>query len=154
MRSMTKIGLTALVLFSGSFAFAQESEFQKKMQDDLDYYKPQLVNNCGVTDKISITYVGKLGANPRETKGNGWAPAQLCGMGLDAIVYSCQTSAPVKKVMAHLTNVVCTAGTGEIKYKLHGGDLSLIIDASYRDTSTSLSPKEVLVNKLKKDLDR
>jgi hypothetical protein len=153
MRSM-KIGLTAIVLLSSSFASAQESEFQHKMQEDLDYYKPQLVNNCGVTDKIEIKYVGKLGSNPRESKGDGWAPSMLCGMGLDAVVYSCQTSEPVKKVMSHLTNVVCTAGSGPISYKLRGGDLTLVVDASYRNTKSSASPKDELVAKLKKDLDR
>src|SRR5262249_39283432 len=125
------------------------------MQEDLDYYKPQLVNNCGVTDKIAIKYAGKLGSNPRERKGDDWAPSTLCSMGLDAMVYSCQTSAPVKKALSHLTNVTCTAGSGQISYRLHGGDMTLAIDVHHRGTPGSgKTPKDELVDKLKKDLDR
>jgi predicted benzoate:H+ symporter BenE len=149
-----KIGLAALVVLSSSFASAQESEFQHKMQEDLDYYKAQLVNNCGVTDKIAISYAGKLGSNPREAKGNDWAVSTVCGMGLDAMVYSCQTSAPVKKVLSHLTNVVCTAGTGRISYKIRGSDMTIAVDVKDRHPGEANSPKEDLVAKLKKDLDR
>lgn len=155
MRSMTKIGLTALVLLSGSFAFAQESEYQNKMQEDLDYYKAQLVNNCGVTDKIAIRFVGKLGSNPRERKDDQFAVSTLCSMGMDAVVYSCQTNAPVKKTMSRLTNIVCTLGSGEISYKLRGGDLTVAVDTKHTyPNDGGRGPKEILVAKLKKDLDR
>jgi hypothetical protein len=154
MRSMMKIGLGALVLFTGSVALAQESEYQNKMQEDLDYYKPQLVNNCGVSDKLTIKYVGKLGSNPRERKGEGTAPSTLCGTALDAVVYSCQTNEPVKKVMAKLKSVVCTGGSGQLDYKLRGTDLTLTIDPTFKHTGPPATPKDALVAKLKKDLDK
>lgn len=154
MRRMMKIGLGAVILFAGSAALAQESEYQNKMQEDLDYYKPQLVNNCGVSDKLTIKYVGKLGSNPRERQGEGTAPSTLCGNALDAVVYSCQTSEPVKKAMAKLKSVVCTRGSGALDYKLKGADLTLMIDPSFKHTGPPATPKDALVAKLKKDLDR
>jgi hypothetical protein len=156
MRSVMKIGFGALVLFTGSVALGQESEFQNKMQEDLDYYKPQLVNNCGVSDKLTIKYVGKLGSNPRERKADhNWSPSTLCGMALDAVVYSCQTSEPVKKTIAKLSSVVCTGGSGNLGYKLRGGDLTLTIDPTFKKKDGSIStPKDDLVAKLKKDLDK
>jgi hypothetical protein len=156
MRTVMKVALGALVLFTGSVALAQESEYQNKMQEDLDYYKPQLVNNCGASDSLTIKYVGKLGSNPRERKpDNNWSPSTLCGMALDAVVYSCQTSEPVKKTMAKLKSVVCTSGSGNLDYKLRGRDLTLTIDPTFKKKDGSSStPKDDLVAKLKKDLDR
>src|ERR1041384_3230220 len=137
-----RIGLGMLVLFTGSVALAQESEFQNKMQEDLDYYKPQLINNCGVSDKLTIKYIGKLGSTPRERQGDGTAPSTLCSTALDAVVYSCQTSEPVKKVMSKLTSVVCTGGSGALNYKLAGGALTLTIDPTHKHNGPTATPKD------------
>ena len=154
MRSVMKIGLGALVVFTSSVALGQESEFQNKMQEDLDYYKVQLVNNCGVGEALTIKYVGKLGSNPRERQGDGTAPSTLCGMALDAVVYSCQTNAPVKKVMSKLSSVVCTGGSGALDYKLRGAELTLTIDPTHKHKGPPATPKDALVAKIKKDLDK
>ena len=150
-----KIGVVALVLGVAAGAFAQQSEYQNKLQEDLDYYKPQLVNNCGVAEGIKISYVGKLAGNPRERQsGEKFSVSTMCGFAMDAMVYSCQTSEPVKKTLAKLKSVVCTPGHGTINYKLGGAEMTVMIDPTYDNPKSSNSPKEDLVAKLKHDLDK
>ena len=86
-----KLGIIAGVLMLGGIVFAQESEFQGKMQEDMDGYKKQIVEACGTTDKLVMRYDGKLGSNPRETKdGDYTAVSTLCTSGLDAVHSACQ----------------------------------------------------------------
>ena len=71
-------------------------------------------------------------------------------------IHCCQTSPPVKKVMAALKTATCTGGSGPLSYKLSGGNLTLVIDPSYvkpEKERTANSPKDDLVARLKKDLD-
>lgn len=70
------------------------------------------------------------------------------------MVYSCQTNGPVKKVMSKLTSIVCTGGSGPLDYKLRGGTLTLTIDPTHKHTGPTATPKDALVAKLKKDLDK
>jgi hypothetical protein len=151
-----KFGVVAMILSVGAAAIAAgESEYQAKLQEDLDYYKPQMVNNCGVADGIAIKFVGKLGSNPRESQGDNWGVSQLCSQAIEAVVYSCQTSEPVKKAMTKLKSMVCTRGSGELGYSLKGSEITLTIDVTHRDKkNTGLSPKDHLVDKLKSDLDK
>jgi hypothetical protein len=83
---LLKLGIIAGVVMLGGVVFAQESEFQGKMQEDMDGYKAQLVEACGITDKVVVRYDGKLGSNPREIKeGDYTGISTLCTSGLDAI---------------------------------------------------------------------
>ena len=86
MRTINKVALGSVFLLVGSVAFAQESEYQEKMQEDLDGYKAQIISNCGSSDKLTIKWNGKLGSNPRETKDGDYSSnGTLCTSALDGV---------------------------------------------------------------------
>jgi hypothetical protein len=154
MRNMMKIGLGAIVLLTGSVALAQESEFQSKMQEDLDGYKAQLVDACGMSDKLTLKYSGKLGSNPRETaEGAYTAVGTLCTSALEGLHSACQDNKVVKKAVTKVTSIVCTKGTGTLSYKLTGGTLTFSVDGKY-DKNNGAGQRDALVEKMKKDLDK
>ena len=149
-----KLGIIAGVLTLGGIVFAQESEFQGKMQEDMDGYKAQIVEACGTTDKLVMRYDGKLGSNPRETdKGNYTAVSTLCTSGLDAIHDACQNNKVVKKALAKVTTFVCTKGKGTLDYTFKGGTFTFKLDPAY-DKNNPAGQEEAFEEKLKKDLDK
>jgi len=85
-----QLAVVTMVLGAGTVVFAQESEFQNKMQEDLDFYKPQFVSKCHTSDAITFKFAGKLGANPRETR-----VSISCTQAVEAALYSCDTNATV-----------------------------------------------------------
>ena len=44
----------AVVLGLGGIVYAQQSEFQGKIQEDLDGYKNQFISNCGSAKTVRI----------------------------------------------------------------------------------------------------
>jgi len=149
-----KLAIIAGVLALGGIALAQESEFQGKMQEDMDGYKAQLVEACGMSDKLVMRYDGKLGSNPRETdKGNYTAVSTLCTSGLDAIHDGCQNNKVVKKALAKVTTFVCTKGKGTLDYTFKGGTFTFKVDPAYAKNNASGQESD-FEEKLKKDLDK
>lgn len=153
MKTMMKMGIGASVLLVASVALAQESEFQGKIQEDLDGYKAQLVDACGMSDKLTLKWNGKLGGNPRETAtGNYSAVSTLCTSALEGLHSTCQDNKVVKKAVGKVTSIVCTKGTGTISYKLSGGTLTFAVDGKF-DKNNPAGQRDDLVSKMKKDLD-
>ncbi|MEP6864844.1 MAG: hypothetical protein ABJE66_29760 [Deltaproteobacteria bacterium] len=151
---LLKLGIIVGVVTLGGVVFAQESEFQGKMQEDMDGYKAQLVEACGITDKVVMRYDGKLGSNPRETdKGNYTAVSTLCTSGLDAIHSGCLNNKVVKKALAKVTTFVCTKGKGTLDYAFKGSTFTFKVDPSY-DKNNASGQEEAFETKLKKDLDK
>jgi hypothetical protein len=144
-----QFAVVAMMLGIGSGAFAQESEFQNKMQEDLDFYKPQFVGKCKTSDAITFKFVGKLGANPRETR-----VSISCTQAVEAALYSCDTNATVVKALSKVKSVTCTLGSGPYSYKLNGASLTFTIDDKYDDHKDKANQKDALVAKIKKDLDK
>ncbi|HEY0989580.1 MAG TPA: hypothetical protein VGD80_21070 [Kofleriaceae bacterium] len=153
MRRMTKIGLVAIATLASSVALAQESEFQDKIQEDLDGYKSQIVSNCGTTDKLTLKWNGKLGSNPREIDSGAYsAVSTLCTSALEGVAGACYNKA-VKKSLTKVTSVVCTKGSGTIGYSLKGATLTFTVDTKF-DKNNAAGQRDDLVTKLKKDLDK
>jgi|SRR6185312_3168806 len=151
---LLKLGIIAGVVTLGGVVFAQESEFQGKMQEDMDGYKAQIIEACGTTDKLVMRYDGKLGSNPRETdKGNYTAVSTLCTSGLDAIHDGCQNNKVVKKALAKVTTFVCTKGKGTLDYTFKGGTFTFKVDPAYAKNNASGQESD-FEEKLKKDLDK
>jgi hypothetical protein len=152
MKLMMKVGIGAMVLLAGGVALAQESEFQDKMQEDLDSYKKRIIENCGTTDKLTIKFAGKLGQNPRETGENYTSVGTLCTSALDATSSICQGNKVVKKAFSKLTSIVCTKGKGTMSYSLKGGKLTFMVDGTY-DKNNASGQQSDLDKKIRKDLD-
>ena len=144
-----QLAVVAMVLGAGTVVFAQESEFQNKMQEDLDFYKPQFVSKCHTSDAITFKFAGKLGANPRETR-----VSISCTQAVEAALYSCDTNATVAKALSKVKTVTCTLGTGPYSYKLSGASLTFTVDDKYDDHKDKVYQKDGLVAKIKKDLDK
>ena len=150
---LMKLGIIAGVLALGGIALAQESEFQGKMQEDMDGYKAQIHDACGTTDKLVMRYDGKLGSNPRETKdGDYTAVSTLCTSGLDAIHDAC-TNKVVKKALAKVTTFVCTKGKGTLDYTFKGGTFTFKLDPAFNKNNAAGQESD-FEEKLKKDLDK
>jgi hypothetical protein len=151
---LLKLGIIVGVVTLGGVVFAQESEFQGKMQEDMDGYKERIVEACGTTDKLVMRYDGKLGSNPRETdKGNYTAVSTLCTSGLDAIHDGCQNNKVVKKALAKVTTFVCTKGKGTLDYTFKGGTFTFKVDPAYSKNNAAGQESD-FEEKLKKDLDK
>jgi hypothetical protein len=151
---LLKLGIIAGVVMLGGVVFAQESEFQGKMQEDMDGYKAQIVEACGITDKLVMRYDGKLGSNPREVKeGDYTGISTLCTSGLDAIHDGCQNNKIVKKALAKVTTFVCTRGKGTLDYTLKGSTFTFKLDPAYNKNNAA-GQEEAFETKLKKDLDK
>jgi hypothetical protein len=141
------------VLVFCSIAFAQQSEWQDKLQEDLDYYKKQLVSECGAAESIALKWDGKLACNPREICDKDYAAVStLCTSGLDGIRNTCQSNKVVKKEMAKVSTFTCSHGKGTLSYKLAGSKLTLYVDGAHKDNAAGQEDK--FVTKLKKDLDK
>ena len=148
-----RFAFVAAVMSFTTLAFAQESEFRGKMQEDMDGYKKQIINNCGTPASLTMTYNGKLGSNPRETKdGNYSAVSTLCTSALEGLADACRNGA-VKASMSKVTTITCQAGKGTIKYNLKAPTLTFSLDAAY-DKNNPAGQRDDLVEKIKKDLDK
>jgi hypothetical protein len=144
-----QLAVVTMVLGAGTVVFAQESEYQSKMQEDLDFYKSQFVNKCHTSEAITFKFIGKLGANPRESR-----VSVSCTQAVEAALYSCDTNKTVAKALSKVTSVSCSLGSGPYSYKLSGANLAFTIDASYDDHKDKQFQKDALVSKIKKDLDK
>jgi hypothetical protein len=144
----------AVVLGLGGVVFAQQSEFQEKIQEDLDYYKKQIVENCGAPESLVFKWNGKLGGNPRESEKPDWhSVSTLCTSALEATVNACQSNKPVKAAVGKVSTIVCTAGKGTINYKLAGKTLTFTVDPSYTKNNPA-GQRDDLVVKMKKEIDK
>lgn len=153
MRTLSKIAIGSLLLMS-SIAFAGgESEHQDKMQEALDGWKPRIIENCGMTDKLTAKWNGKLGANPRAVApGDNIAILDLCQSAMDAAGFTCANNRVVKKTLGKVTSIVCQRGTGTIGYSLKGAALTFTVDGKFKKGTNE--QEEALVEKLKTDLDK
>jgi hypothetical protein len=148
------LGVIGLALTISSIAFAQESEFQGKIQEDLDGYKAQLVSTCGTAPGLTLKYNGKLGSNPRETqKGNYSAVSSLCTGAVDALGDACRDNAVVKKNASKITSVICQPGHGTIGYSLSGSTITFSVDPAFTGDNVS-GQAGSFATKIKKDMDK
>jgi hypothetical protein len=153
-KRLIQLGLVSVVLATGGIVLAQESEFQAKIQEDLDGYKKQIVENCTATDKLTLKWEGKLGSNPRESEKPEYnAVTTLCTSALDALSQTCQSNGVVKKAASKLNKVVCTKGKGTIGYSLKGSVITFSVDPSFTKNNAAGQESD-LVEKMKKDLDK
>jgi hypothetical protein len=147
-------GISGIVLAAGAVALAQQSEFQAKIQEDLDGYKARLIENCTTAKSLGLRWVGKLAVNPRESEKPDWnAVSTLCTSALDGLDDGCRSNGPVKAAASKIKSITCTMGKGTINYKLSGGEMTFTVDPSF--TKNNAAGQEAdLVAKLKKDLDK
>lgn len=129
---LIQFGVVALMVAGlASVAFAQESEFKDKMQEDLDGYKPQLESSCAFKGKVEWTG-GKLGHNPRESEKPEWnSLSTLCTTALDTLSNTCVVNKPVRQIARGLKSIQCKRGKGTINFKREGGVLVFTVDARY-----------------------
>ena len=125
---LTKLTIITSLLAFTTLAFAQQSEFQEKLQEDLDSYKSRIVNNCGTDEKLSLKWTGgKLAGNPRESTKPEWnAVSTLCTSGLEAIENACGGNKVVKSKLSKLQVVACKPGKGTMGYTLAGSQLTFV----------------------------
>jgi hypothetical protein len=144
----------AVVLGLGGVVFAQQSEFQGKIQEDLDGYKNQIIDNCGAAKTITLKWSGKLAVNPRESEKPEWnAVSTLCTSALEGTVSACQSNKPVKAAVGKVSTIICTAGKGTIGYKLAGKTLTFTVDPSFTKNNAA-GQRDDLVLKIKKGIDK
>lgn len=142
---------TCVVLGLSGIVFAQQSEFQAKIQEDMDGYKQQIADNCGA--KPAMKFVGKLAVNPRESEKPDYnSVSTLCTSGLDSMSSTCQSNGVVKQAFSKITSVVCTYGKGTLDFKIKGGELTFMLDPSYTKNNAAGQSSD-LVAKIKKTLD-
>ena len=151
---LTKLTIAASLVAFTTLAFAQQSEFQDKIQEDLDSYKSRIVNNCGTDDKLALKWTGgKLANNPRESTKPEWhAVSTLCTSALEAVENACGGNKVVKSKLSKLQVVACKTGKGAIDYKLAGTQLTLTIDPSYTKNNPA-GQRDDLDKKLRNKLD-
>lgn len=138
-------------LVAAATAFAEESEFKGKLQEDMDGYIAQIKSSCDITVTTAWTG-GKLGFNPRETKdGNYSGVSTLCTSGMDALAQACNNG-PVKKAMKGIKKVACTDGKGTITFSKKGDTATIKVDPKF-DKNNAAGQTADLVEKLKKELD-
>lgn len=143
----------AVVLGLGGVVFAQQSEFQEKIQEDLDGYKTQIVDNCGSPKSLVLKWTGKLAVNPRESEKPDWnAVSTLCTSALEGTSGACQSNKPVKAAIGKVGTIVCTMGKGTIGYKLAGKTLTFTVDPSFTKNNAA-GQRDDLVVKMKKEID-
>ena len=53
---LVKFGIVAGIVTLSGTALAQESEFQGKIQEDMDGYKDQIIRDCGTTPKLVLRH--------------------------------------------------------------------------------------------------
>jgi hypothetical protein len=153
MRMISKVGLGSVMFLVATVALAAESENQDKMQEDLDSYKSRIVSNCGMPDKLTIKWDGKLGANPRETpEGHYSSLSTLCQSALDATYNVCHNRV-VKKAFTKVTSIVCARGTGAMSYAFKGSTLTFKVDTKF-DKNSPAGQQSDLETKMKDDIDK
>lgn len=151
---LVKFGIVAGILTLPGVALAQESEFQGKIQEDMDGYKDQIVRDCGTTDKLVLRFDGKLGSNPRETKDGDYSGVStLCTSALEGLHEACTNNKVVKQAVSKVATMVCTRGKGTLDYKLKGGTMTFTLDTAFNKNNAA-GQRDQLVVKLKKDLDK
>ena len=144
----------AVVLGLGGIVYAQQSEFQEKIQEDLDGYKTQIIDNCGSPKSLVLKWNGKLAVNPRESEKPDWnAVSTLCTSALEGTSNACQSNKPVKAAVGKVSTIVCTAGKGTIGYKLAGNTLTFTVDPSFTKNNAA-GQRDDLVTKMKKEIDK
>ena len=144
----------AVVLGLGGVVYAQQSEFQEKIQEDLDGYKTQIIDNCGSPKSLTLKWNGKLAVNPRESEKPDYnAVSTLCTSALEATVNACQSNKPVKAAIGKVTTITCTAGKGTIGYKLAGAALTFTVDPSFTKNNAA-GQRDDLVTTMKKNIDK
>lgn len=149
---MRFLGITLGILVLSLSAFAEESEFKGKMQEDLDGYVSQITSACGAAVKAEWAG-GKLGHNPRESEKPEWnALSTLCTTALDSMTQACSGNEAVKKALKGVKTVQCLKGKGPIAYKRKGNSILFTVDPSFT-TNNPAGQGSDLVTKLKKDLD-
>jgi hypothetical protein len=147
-------GVSGIVLALGAVALAQQSEFQAKIQEDMDGYKPQVIDRCGTTKSLTMRWIGKLAVNPRESEKPDWfAVSTLCTSGLDGLYQTCQTNAPVKAAISKVKTVSCTMGKGTLNFKLSGSEMTFTVDPSFTKNNPAGQESD-FVERLKKELDK
>jgi hypothetical protein len=151
---LTKLTIAASLVAFTTLAFAQQSEFQDKLQEDLDSYKKRIVNSCGTDEKLSVKWTGgKLANNPRESTKPEWnAVSTLCTSALDAVGDACMNNKVVKSKLTKLQVVACKPGKGTLGFTLAGTQLTLTIDPSYTKNNPA-TQRDDLVKKIKNKLD-
>jgi len=150
-----RIAFVVAVMSFTTLAFAQESEFQTKIQEDMDGYKSRFTNNCGTPASLTFKYAGKLGANPRSSAKPEWnAVTTLCTTGLSVVSDDgCQNNKVIKQAIGKVTSVTCTAGKGTLDYSLKGTALTIKLDPSFTTNNASGQGADLLA-KMKSDLDK
>jgi hypothetical protein len=139
-------------LAMGAPAFAQQSEFQQSIHDDLNNYQKDIAKDCGSTDKLTIDWVGKLANAPRDPEQKGWhTVTELGTSAVHALWTSCSNKA-VAKAMSKMTAIVVTRGTGDPTFKFDGSKVTLTIDPS--NTKDTPTQHAALVDQIKKQLDQ
>jgi len=154
MKRMTRLIIGTSVLAASAVAFAQASEFRKRIQDDLDSWKPEFISSCGNRDSLTFKFDGKLDSNPSDTKeGDASSVSTLCSAAFEGTVYACRENEVVKKEIGKVTAISCTRSAGTIGYKLAGGKLTITVDPAYSKDKPS-GQRDALVARLRKELDK
>jgi len=150
MRQLMRIGTVLLGVLVASTALAQESKFQEKMQEDLDYGKKLIERNCGLKG-VSVKWAGgKLGHNPREGTP---ALSTLCQSGLEALFNRCLNNAAVKKAVTKVNALECTRGKGPLSFKLSGPKFSVAVDEAFTKDNAA-TQRDALMKKIEQELDQ
>lgn len=145
--------LTTLTAAS-AVAVAQQSEYQSKIQEDLDGYKDRIVGACKATPQLQLRWEGRLEGNPRDSERDGWhAISHLCTAGTDAIYNVCTDNKVAQRALSSMTAIVCTRGRGPLTHKYAGHTMTFYVDPSYTKNNISGQQTELTV-RLKKELDR
>ena len=143
-----------LLLAGATLAFAQQSEFQQKLQDDLDGMKRHIVSGCKMSDKLEAKWTGgKLAGNPRETlEGDYTSVSTLCKSALDAYQGACVNNKVVNAKTKHVKTIACTRGKGTLSFTLKGDTLTFLIDTKF-DKNNPAGQRDDLDKKLRAKLD-
>jgi len=153
-KMLVRTVFVGVIAIGGGIALAQESEFQAKIQEDLNSLQPRIVNKWGATDKLDVRFEGKLGGNPRQTAaGDHSSVSTLCKVGLEAIEDACGSNKVVHDALSKLTTITCTRGKGSLSYAVAGSQLTLSIDTSFGKTNPA-GQRDDLKARIKKDLDK
>ncbi len=112
-------------------ALANEEEFQKKIQEDMDEYKDRVKSACDA-DVAFKWEGGKLGKNPRETN-----ITTYCTSGIATLVDVCNESKAFKKEAKNLKKVTCKLGKGTLGYTMSKSTVTFSVDNSFEDKNAS-----------------
>ncbi len=145
MKRIAQLIMGTSVLAVSVVAFAQASEFRKRIQSDLDSWKPEFTSSCGNSDSLTFKFDGKLDSNPSDV-------STLCSAAFEGTVYACRENEVVKRKIGQVTAISCTKSAGTIGYRLAGSRLTITVDPAYSKDKPDIQ-RDALVAKLRKDLD-